>query len=93
MGDFSWDGNSLPSLVDVNLEIPAGQLVVVVGTTGSGKSTLLSAMLGQMQQVGKGPGACWGHVWADAAGGFGGDWWHAGADAAGGFLKHADRGM
>ncbi len=50
-GDFTWDGNGLPSLVDVNLELPAGQLVVVVGTTGSGKSTLLSAILGQMQQV------------------------------------------
>ena len=50
-GDFTWDCKGLPSLVDVNLEVPAGQLFVVVGTTGSGKTTLLSAMLGQIQQV------------------------------------------
>ncbi len=41
----------MPSLADVDLKVPAGRLVVVVGTTGSGKSTLLSAVLGQMQQV------------------------------------------
>lgn len=37
--------------MDVELDVPVGQLVVVVGTTGSGKTTLLSAILGQMQQV------------------------------------------
>lgn len=60
VGDFTWDSShSLPSLVDVDLEIPAGQLVVVVGATGSGKTSLLSAMLGQMQQVGVGAGQPW----------------------------------
>lgn len=51
-GDYTWDSNTQPALVDVKLDIPAGSLVVVVGSTGSGKSTLLSAMLGLVQQVG-----------------------------------------
>ena len=35
-----------PTLRDVNFEIPAGELCVVVGSTGSGKSTLLGAING-----------------------------------------------
>jgi energy-coupling factor transporter ATP-binding protein EcfA2 len=35
-----------PTLRDVNLEVPAGELCVVVGSTGSGKSTLLGAING-----------------------------------------------
>ncbi|MDV3220775.1 ABC transporter ATP-binding protein [Intrasporangium sp.] len=35
-----------PSLVDVTLEIPEGELVLVVGPTGSGKSTLLRTING-----------------------------------------------
>ena len=35
-----------PTLRDVNLSIPAGELCVVVGGTGSGKSTLLGAING-----------------------------------------------
>ena len=35
-----------PTLRDVNLVIPAGELCVVVGATGSGKSTLLGAING-----------------------------------------------
>ncbi|GAX80189.1 hypothetical protein CEUSTIGMA_g7627.t1 [Chlamydomonas eustigma] len=50
-GDFCWDSEGAPSLVDLDLEVWTGQLVVVVGVTGSGKTSLLSAMLGQMQQV------------------------------------------
>ena len=53
VGDFTWDSNGQPSLVDVDLEVPSGSLAIVVGATGSGKTTLLSAMLGQMQQVTK----------------------------------------
>lgn len=37
---------SAPALVDVDLEIPEGELAVVVGPTGSGKSTLLGAING-----------------------------------------------
>ena len=55
-GDFTWNAAHAPALVDLDLVIPAGQLVLVVGSTGSGKSTLLSAMLGSMQQVGQ-PGS------------------------------------
>ncbi|MEW5311484.1 MAG: hypothetical protein WDW38_003194 [Sanguina aurantia] len=50
-GDFSWDPTAAPSLTDIHLEIPAGQLVAIVGSTGSGKSSLISAMLGITNQV------------------------------------------
>eukprot|EP00798_Chlamydomonas_sp_ICE-L_P022904 gene22904-30080_t len=51
-GDFAWEINRPPILTDVNLEVPAGSLVVVVGSTGSGKSSLLASMLGcQMPPV------------------------------------------
>jgi len=35
-----------PVLRDVDLEVPAGELCVVVGATGTGKSTLLGAVNG-----------------------------------------------
>ncbi|WP_338431692.1 ABC transporter ATP-binding protein [Synechococcus elongatus] len=34
-----------PSLIDLNLEIPAGQTIAIVGATGSGKSTLVKLLL------------------------------------------------
>jgi ABC-type multidrug transport system fused ATPase/permease subunit len=34
------DGDVVPALVDVSLDVPAGATVAVVGATGSGKSTL-----------------------------------------------------
>eukprot|EP00803_Ostreobium_quekettii_P010076 evm.model.scf_1807.1 EVM.evm.TU.scf_1807.1 scf_1807:280-13061(-) len=54
-GDFSWDTSSPPCLTDINLDIPAGNLVAIVGSTGAGKSSLLSSMLGLTQQVSGGP--------------------------------------
>ena len=68
VGDFTWDSYNFPSLVDVDLEITVGQLVVVVGSTGSGKTSLLSAMLGQMQQVGVCGGRDTGHLVAAVVG-------------------------
>ena len=37
--------------MDMDLSVPRGSLVAVVGMTGSGKSSLLAAGLGLMQQV------------------------------------------
>ncbi|CAL8468910.1 g8451 [Coccomyxa elongata] len=50
-GEFTWDRAAPASLVDIDLSVPAGALVAVVGQTGSGKSSLLSAALNLMQQV------------------------------------------
>lgn len=43
---FTHHGAAAPTLVDVDLTIEEGELVVVVGRTGSGKSTLLRAING-----------------------------------------------
>lgn len=43
---ITYPGHTRPVLSDVNLEIPEGELVLVVGRTGSGKSTLLQAING-----------------------------------------------
>lgn len=37
-----------PALQDVNLSLPAGQLITVVGPNGAGKSTLLRALVGSL---------------------------------------------
>lgn len=42
----TYDGATEPVLADVDLEVPEGELCVVVGATGSGKSTLLGAING-----------------------------------------------
>ena len=41
---FSFNGN--PVLQDVNLSVPAGDFLVVIGPNGGGKTTLLKLMLG-----------------------------------------------
>ncbi|PZS35337.1 MAG: cobalt ABC transporter ATP-binding protein [Pseudonocardiales bacterium] len=43
---FTYPGAPHPTLHDVDLHIPEGELCVVVGRTGSGKSTLLRAVNG-----------------------------------------------
>ena len=43
---FTYTGADHPTLRNVNLEIPEGELCVVVGETGTGKSTLLRAING-----------------------------------------------
>lgn len=35
----------------INIEVPDGKLIAVVGVVGSGKTSLLSAMLGEMTKV------------------------------------------
>ncbi|XP_078150842.1 ABC transporter C family member 2-like [Carex rostrata] len=51
-GFFSWESNvERPTLSNVNLDIPVGSLVAVVGSTGEGKTSLVSAMLGELPAV------------------------------------------
>ncbi|XP_070557370.1 ATP-binding cassette sub-family C member 9-like [Ptychodera flava] len=48
-GAFSWNPDgSKDVLTNINIQIPVGSLVMVVGLVGSGKSSLLSAILGEM---------------------------------------------
>ncbi|XP_042486678.1 ABC transporter C family member 2-like [Macadamia integrifolia] len=51
-GYFSWDSKAeKPTLSNINLDIPVGSLVAVVGSTGEGKTSLISAMLGELPPV------------------------------------------
>lgn len=49
---FNWDPEAnIPTLTDINLQIPHGALVTVVGKVGSGKSSLLASILGEMPKL------------------------------------------
>ncbi|XP_070021229.1 ABC transporter C family member 2-like [Nicotiana sylvestris] len=51
-GCFSWESKvEKPTLSNINLDIPIGSLVAVVGGTGEGKTSLISAMLGEVPSV------------------------------------------
>ncbi|XP_008775219.2 ABC transporter C family member 2-like [Phoenix dactylifera] len=51
-GYFSWESKAQrPTLSNINLDIPVGSLVAIVGSTGEGKTSLISAMLGELQQL------------------------------------------
>uniref|UniRef100_A0A3Q2T472 Multidrug resistance-associated protein 1 n=1 Tax=Fundulus heteroclitus TaxID=8078 RepID=A0A3Q2T472_FUNHE len=50
-GVFSWSKTETPTLKRLNVCIPEGSLVAVVGHVGSGKSSLLSALLGEMDKL------------------------------------------
>ncbi|CAB3223737.1 unnamed protein product [Arctia plantaginis] len=51
-GTFTWGGEDAePVLKDLNVRIPRGALVAVVGAVGSGKSSLLAALLGEMDKL------------------------------------------
>ncbi|KAG8381914.1 hypothetical protein BUALT_Bualt05G0022300 [Buddleja alternifolia] len=52
-GYFSWDSKAArPALSNINLDIPVGSLIAVVGGTGEGKTSLVSAMLGELPPLG-----------------------------------------
>ncbi|XP_008113892.2 multidrug resistance-associated protein 1 isoform X1 [Anolis carolinensis] len=48
---FCWEKIGTSTLNKLNLEIPEGSLVAVVGQVGAGKSSLLSAILGEMERT------------------------------------------
>lgn len=52
--EFDWNTN-LPdkraTLVNINLRVKQGELVMIVGEVGSGKTSLLSALLGDIKKV------------------------------------------
>uniref|UniRef100_A0A669AWH1 Multidrug resistance-associated protein 1 n=1 Tax=Oreochromis niloticus TaxID=8128 RepID=A0A669AWH1_ORENI len=50
-GVFTWSRTESPTLKRLNINIPEGSLVAVVGHVGSGKSSLLSALLGEMDKL------------------------------------------
>ncbi|KAI4303732.1 hypothetical protein MLD38_039329 [Melastoma candidum] len=51
-GFFSWDSKPEKlTLSNINLDIPAGSLVAIVGGTGEGKTSLVSAILGELPPV------------------------------------------
>lgn len=50
--DFAWDMNEgVPFFQNLNITIPRGKLVAVVGRVGSGKSSFLSSLLGEMNKL------------------------------------------
>ncbi|XP_065780480.1 ATP-binding cassette sub-family C member 6 isoform X3 [Muntiacus reevesi] len=50
-GTFAWSQDSAPCLHRINLTVPQGCLLAVVGPVGAGKSSLLSALLGELAKV------------------------------------------
>ncbi|KAM6155929.1 ATP-binding cassette sub-family C member 6 [Rhynchocyon petersi] len=50
-GTFTWSQESPPCLHRINLTVPQGCLLAVVGPVGAGKSSLLSALLGELSMV------------------------------------------
>ncbi|XP_074821495.1 ATP-binding cassette sub-family C member 6 isoform X2 [Natator depressus] len=50
-GTFSWCRGSSPCIKRINLTIPQGCLLAVVGQVGAGKSSLLYALLGELQKL------------------------------------------
>ncbi|CAL1544374.1 unnamed protein product, partial [Lymnaea stagnalis] len=50
-GIFTWDPEANFRLSGINLEIPSGNFVAVVGPVGCGKSSILSAILGEIDRI------------------------------------------
>ena len=40
----------IPTLFDIDLQVPRGHLVGIAGPVGSGKSSLISAILGEVRE-------------------------------------------
>uniref|UniRef100_A0A4W3JDH8 ATP-binding cassette, sub-family C (CFTR/MRP), member 8 n=1 Tax=Callorhinchus milii TaxID=7868 RepID=A0A4W3JDH8_CALMI len=56
-GYFTWTTDGAPTLSNIDIKIPQGQLTMIVGQVGCGKSSLLLATLGEMQK--KSGSICW----------------------------------
>ncbi|XP_031799310.1 ATP-binding cassette sub-family C member 8 isoform X2 [Sarcophilus harrisii] len=50
-GFFTWTSDGVPTLSNIAIHIPQGQLTMIVGQVGCGKSSLLLATLGEMQKI------------------------------------------
>ncbi|XP_069338491.1 ATP-binding cassette sub-family C member 3 [Eulemur rufifrons] len=50
-GSFTWAQDLPPILLRLNIQVPKGALVAVVGPVGCGKSSLVSALLGEMEKL------------------------------------------
>lgn len=50
-GKFTWDRQDPPVLHNINMMVPQGSLLAVVGHVGCGKSSLISALLGEMEKT------------------------------------------
>ncbi|XP_077177739.1 ATP-binding cassette sub-family C member 8 isoform X4 [Paroedura picta] len=50
-GFFTWTLEGPPALSNIDIQIPQGQLTMIVGQVGCGKSSLLLGILGEMQKV------------------------------------------
>ncbi|XP_007948778.1 ATP-binding cassette sub-family C member 6 [Orycteropus afer afer] len=50
-GTFAWSQESPPCLQRINLTVPQGCLMAVIGPVGAGKSSLLSALLGELSKL------------------------------------------
>ncbi|XP_072179239.1 ATP-binding cassette sub-family C member 9-like [Diadema setosum] len=51
-GNFTWDPASTSQILhDINVDIPAGKLTMIVGAVGSGKSSLIQAILEEMTTI------------------------------------------
>ncbi|KAK7480989.1 hypothetical protein BaRGS_00027804 [Batillaria attramentaria] len=48
---FSWGATPRPTLSNIQLQIPEGRLVAVVGQVGAGKSSIINAILGEMDKL------------------------------------------
>ncbi|NWX07780.1 MRP1 protein, partial [Caloenas nicobarica] len=50
-GTFCWSKETSPCLRRIDLTVPRGSLLAIVGQVGAGKSSLLSALLGELEKM------------------------------------------